>query len=105
MSLPHFLAAGLDMADFVEMSAQLPWLILATEKDYFSPAGAKIVYDEAKRWYQLYGAEDNVSFFVGPGPHGTPLETREQIYAWMIRWLKDGRGDAHEQPVKIYSDS
>jgi len=104
MSLPHFLAAGLDMADFVELSAPLPWLILSTEHDYFSPAGAKMVYDEARRWYQLYGAEDRVRFFVGPGPHGTPRETREQIYAWMIRWLKHGEGDAHEQDVKIYSD-
>src|SRR5207344_2921229 len=38
------------------------------------------------------------------GPHGTPLETREAIYEWMIRWLKDGHGDFHEQPVKLYTN-
>ena len=37
-------------------------------------------------------------------PHGTPLETREEIYKWMIRWLKDGQGDFHEQPVKNYAN-
>ena len=104
MSPPDLLASGLDMADYVEMRAPVPWLILATEGDYFTPAGAKLVYDEARRWFGLYGAEDKLRFFVGKGPHGTPLETREEIYKWMIRWLKDGQGDFHEQPVKMYTN-
>jgi len=104
MSPPSLLASGLDMADYVELSAPTPWLILATEGDYFTPAGAKLVYEEARRWYGLYGVEDKLHFFVGPGPHGTPLETREEIYKWMIRWLKDGQGDSHEQPVKLYAN-
>ena len=104
MSFPNFLASGLDTADFVELSAPTPWLIQATEDDYFTPAGARLVYEEARHWYSLYGAEDKVSFFVGPGPHGTPLVSREAIYEWMIRWLKDGQGDFHEQPVKLYTN-
>jgi len=104
MSPPSLLANGLDMADYVELSAPTPWLLLATEGDYFTPAGTKLVYDEARRWYGLYGAEEKLRFFVGPGPHGTPLETREAIYEWMIRWLKDGKGDAHEQPARQYSN-
>jgi dienelactone hydrolase len=104
MSFPRFLSSGLDMADFVELSAPTPWLLLATEGDYFTPAGARLVYDEARRWFGLYGAEDKLRFFVGGGPHGTPLETREEIYEWMIRWLKDGQGDFHEQPVENYAN-
>ncbi len=104
MSLPKFLSSGLDMADYVELSAPNPWLILATDGDYFTPAGARMVYEEARRWYGLYGAEDKLRFFIGGGPHGTPLETREEIYSWMIRWLKDGQGDYHEQPVKTYTN-
>jgi dienelactone hydrolase len=104
MSWPNFLASGLDVADFVELSAPNPWLILATEGDYFTPAGARLVYDEARRWFGFYNAEDKLRFFVGGGPHGTPLETREEIYKWMIRWLKDGQGDFHEQPVKNYAN-
>ena len=68
MSLPNFLSSGLDMADFVELSAPTPWLILATDGDYFTPAGARLVYDEARRWFGLYGAEDKLRFFVGSGP-------------------------------------
>jgi cephalosporin-C deacetylase-like acetyl esterase len=103
MSPPNLLFSGLDMPDYVELSAPTPWLILATDGDYFTPAGARLVYDEARRWYGLYGAEDKLRLFIGRGPHGTPLETREAIYEWMIRWLKDGQGDSHEQPVKIYT--
>jgi cephalosporin-C deacetylase-like acetyl esterase len=104
MSWPNFLASGLDMADYIEVSAPKPWLILATEGDYFTPAGAKIVFEEAQRWYSFYGGEQKLHFFVGTGLHGTPLETREEIYKWMIRWLKDGQGDFHEQPVQIYAN-
>ena len=102
MSIPRHIALGLDTADFVELSAPTPWLIQATEHDYFPPASAKLVYDEARRWYGLYGADDKIAFFVGPGPHGTPLESREAVYQWLIRWLKGGQGDYHEQKVKIY---
>jgi dienelactone hydrolase len=103
MSLPRLIASGLDMADYVELSAPNPWLILATDGDYFTRAGARLVYDEARRWFSLYGAEEKLRLFIGKGPHGTPLETREAIYEWMIRWLKNGQGDFHEQPVKIYT--
>jgi dienelactone hydrolase len=104
MSLPGLLAAGLDHADFLEMAAPLPWLIQATEGDFFTPAAARLVYEEARRWYRLYNAEDRVAFFVAPGPHGTPRETREAMYGWMIRWLKDGKGDPVERDIPLYED-
>jgi len=92
MTLPGHLAIGLDTADFVEVSAPTPWLIQATEQDYFTPPGARMMYEEARRWYRFYGAEDRIEFFVGPGPHGTPRVSREAVYRWRIRWLNDGRG-------------
>ncbi len=104
MSLPRFLASGLDHADFLEVSANIPWLILATEGDFFTPAGVRPVYEEVRRWYRFFGAEDRVEMFMGPGPHGTPLETRERLYEWMIRWLKDGKGDAREREIPLYPD-
>jgi cephalosporin-C deacetylase-like acetyl esterase len=104
MTFPFFLANGFDVADFIEVSAPLPWLLLATTGDYFTPDNARPVYEEARRWYQLYGAEDRIQFFVGQGPHGTPIESREEIYRWMIRWLKDGRGGARDEPVKQYTN-
>ncbi len=84
-SPPGFLAAGLDQADYVELFAPKPWMITSTEQDFFTPAGAKLVYDEAKRWYSLYDAPDKIAWIVGPGGHGTPREVREAVYGWMIR--------------------
>ncbi|MEZ5356590.1 MAG: acetylxylan esterase [Bryobacteraceae bacterium] len=104
MTLPGHLAIGLDTADLVEMSAPVPWLLQATELDYFTPPGARLVYEEARRWYRLYGAEEKVALQVGPGGHGTPLVSREAVYAWLIRWLNQGEGDSRESPVKIYAN-
>jgi len=103
-SLPGFLAAGLDQTDYVELFAPKPWLILSTEQDFFTPAGARQVYEEAKRWYELYGAEDRIKWVVGPGEHGTPRPVREAMYEWMIRWLQDGKGEAREQAVSPLPD-
>ena len=47
-SVPGFLASGLDQTDYVELFAPKPWLMISTEKDFFTPAGAKQVYDEAQ---------------------------------------------------------
>lgn len=106
MVLPRFLASGLDTADFVELSAPTPWLLQSTEHDefHFSHIGVRLVYDEARNWYALYGAQDRVGFMVGPGSHGMPLEAREAVYQWMIRYLKNGQGDFHEQPVEMYTN-
>lgn len=103
MVFPHFLASGLDTADFVEQSAPTPWLLQSTQYDefHFSHEGVHLVYEEARKWYELYGAQKNIGFMVGPGSHGMPLVSREAVYEWMIRWLKNGDGDSHEQPVKM----
>jgi dienelactone hydrolase len=103
MVFPHFLASGLDTADFVEQSAPTPWLLQSTQHDeyHFSHEGVHLVYEEGQKWYELYGAQKNIGFMIGPGSHGMPLVSREAVYAWMIRWLKNGDGDPHEQPVKM----
>lgn len=106
MAFPHFLASGLDIADFVEMSAPKPWLLQANDTDEFgfSHEGVELVYHEAQAWYDLYNARDNLGFMVAPGSHGMPLPSREAVYQWMIRWLKSGKGDFHEQPVTMFPE-
>lgn len=103
MSPPGFLARGLDVADLIEMTAPKPWLILATEEDFFTPPGARLVFDEVRKWYSLFHAEDHVALFVGPGGHGTPRESREQLYSWMDRWLRDGPGGAKDRALREYT--
>ena len=100
-NIPGFLASGLDIADYVELFAPKPWLMVSTVGDFFPIDGARRAYAEASRWYRVYGAQEKVRWFIGGGGHGTPLEAREAIYEWMIRWLKDGKGDAAEEPVDM----
>ncbi len=106
-SLPGFISSGLDQTDYVELFSPKPWLITSTEEDFFKPESAKIVYEEARNWYEMQGAQDRIKWVVGPGGHGMPLIVREAIYDWMIRWLrKDERGapQAKEEQVDLLPD-
>jgi hypothetical protein len=71
---------------------------------FLSAGGARRTFEEAKRWYGIFGAEERVHWIVGPGGHGTPVEVREGIYTWMNRWLNNGNGDIKERPVTMRAD-
>jgi hypothetical protein len=103
-SWPGFLAAGLDQSDFILAFAPKPWLISSTEEDFFTPAGAKIVYDEGRSFYRHYGAEDKVAWVIGPGGHGTPLKVREAIYEWFHRWLHPNGPEPREQAIEAATE-
>jgi hypothetical protein len=62
------------------------------------------VFEEARNWYELYKAQDRIAWVVGPGGHGTPLQVREAIYDWMLRWLNDGKGSPSEEKVDVVPD-
>ncbi|MBZ2183949.1 MAG: acetylxylan esterase [Bryobacter sp.] len=100
-SFPGFVSEGLDQADWIYQFAPKPWLISSTEEDFFTPAGAEIVYRQGVEFYRVFGAEEKLKWVVGPGGHGTPLKVREAIYEWMIRWLKGGAGDAKEMELEM----
>ena len=103
-SFPFFLSSRLDVADYIELFAPKPWLIANTVGDFFPLEGAQHAYQEALDWYRLFHAEDKIRWAVGSGSHGTPLEIREAIYEWMIRWLKDGKGNFREEAVEMVPD-
>ena len=104
-SNPNFIALGLDQMDLVELFTPKPWLISSTEQDFFTPLGAAPVYEEARRWYGLYDANDRIKWVVGPGGHGTPLVIRETIYAWMLKWLGgDPQATAKDEDVPMFSE-
>lgn len=103
-SFPGFLSSGLDVADYIELFAPKPWLVVSTVGDFFPIDGARHAYQEALDWYRIFNAENKIAWAVGPGPHGTPLQVREDIYEWMIRWLKDGKGDFREEPIETVPD-
>ncbi len=103
-SPPGFIASGLDQTDYVESFAPKPWFIGSTKEDFFTPAGAKPLYEEARNFYEIFGVQDRIKWVVGPGGHGTPIEIREGVYEWFNRWLNNGNADWKERPVKMFAN-
>ena len=103
-SFPFFLSSGLDVADYMESFAPKPWLVVSTVGDFFPIDGARHAYQEAQDWCRIFAAENKISWAIGSGPHGMPPEVREDIYEWMIRWLKDGKGSFREEPFEPVPD-
>lgn len=97
---PDLLKEGLDHADFVEAFAPKPYLISSTKEDFFPLDGARRTFEEGKRVWSLFGAEERIAWTVGPGPHGMRAPIRGAIYAWMKRWLQDARGPAPEPQMQ-----
>jgi cephalosporin-C deacetylase-like acetyl esterase len=88
-SIPHFLEEGLDFADWVELAAPMPYAIVSTTADMFPFEGARQTYEEAKRIYALYGAEDRMKWLTGPGGHGALGPIYPDILAFFVRYLKN----------------
>jgi cephalosporin-C deacetylase-like acetyl esterase len=87
-TIPHFAAEGLDFADWVELAAPRPYAIVSTTEDMFPYAGAKQTYEEAKRFYDLYGAGENLQWITGPGGHGNLGPISSQILSFLSQHLK-----------------
>lgn len=88
-TIPGFLAAGLDLADWVELCAPRPYAIVSTSEDMFPFAGARATYEEAKKLYALYGSEDKIEWITGPGGHGNLGPISKQILGFLLKHLKN----------------
>jgi cephalosporin-C deacetylase-like acetyl esterase len=94
-SIPHFIERGLDFADWVELFAPKPYAIISTTDDMFPFEGARQTYEEVKRIYQLYGAQDKLQWITGPGGHGNLGPISPRILGFFLHHLAGGpAGDA-----------
>ena len=93
---PRALALGLDHCDFLAAMAPKPVIILAKEMDYFDVRGSTKAYERLRRLYGLFGAEEDIGLFLGPGYHGYSQENREAMYRWFNRATRIS--DAQTEP-------
>jgi len=49
------ISSGIDHADFIEVFAPKPYLIVATTRDFFSIQGTREIFKEARQVYQSFG--------------------------------------------------
>jgi dienelactone hydrolase len=94
-SIPYFIEQGLDFGDWVEAFAPKPYAIISTTNDMFPFEGARHTYDEAKRIFGIYGAEDQLQWITGPGGHGNLGPISPAILGFFLHHLKGApAGDA-----------
>jgi hypothetical protein len=84
----HGISDGIDHADFIEIRAPRPTLIMATTRDYFSIQGARETYREVKTIYGLLGKPDNIEITEDDFGHGYTKKNREAMYAFFQKHLQ-----------------
>ncbi|MDR3699335.1 MAG: acetylxylan esterase [Candidatus Sulfopaludibacter sp.] len=99
-SIPHFIERGLDFGDWVELAAPKPYAIVSTTSDMFPFEGARQTFEEAKRVYTLYGAEDRIQWITGPGGHGNLGPIAPAILGFMTKNLKGAAAEATYTPLR-----
>jgi cephalosporin-C deacetylase-like acetyl esterase len=100
-TIPHFIEQGMDFGDWVELFAPKPYAIISTTNDMFPFAGAKQTYEEAKRIYGLYGAEDKLQWITGPGGHGNLMPIAGPILTFLARHLNNSTAEATYTAVPL----
>jgi len=103
--VPAFLAGmGCEMADLLIARAPRPLLIMGQKKDFFDARGTAETYEEVRHIYELLGAGDNVSLFIGPTSHGYSIHNREAMYNFFNKFVKADAAEYHE-PETLSMDS
>ena len=96
----HIVKNGITHADFLELRAPSPALIVAGTRDFFSIQGARETYDEVKKAYGAFDAEDNIGIVEDDFAHGYTPRLREGIYAFFQKSL-DLPGNPEDEEVTI----
>jgi cephalosporin-C deacetylase-like acetyl esterase len=92
----HGISSGIDHADYIEIRAPKPTLIMATTRDFFSIQGARETYKEVKRIYGLFGKPDNIEITEDDYGHGYTKKNREAMYAFFQKHLQLPGSSAEE---------
>ncbi|MBM3725850.1 MAG: hypothetical protein FJW40_10555 [Acidobacteria bacterium] len=95
--IPPSIALGLDHADFAEVFAPKPFLMLVAVRDFFSVAGARHTFAEAQRLYDSLGQAAKFDKFEADDGHGYTKPRRERAYRFFSQWL-EGRENNEAEP-------
>lgn len=99
----HGIRNGIDHADFLEIRAPKPTLIMANTGDFFSIQGARETFSELKKVYNLFNLPDNMEIVEDDYGHGYTKKNREAMYAFFQKHLMLP-GTADELEVDFLSE-
>lgn len=74
--------------DFGALAAPRPLLMVSTSGDWTSNTPS-VEYPAVRSAYRLFNAEDRIRNVHLDYPHNYNRESREAVYAWFDRWLRD----------------
>lgn len=87
-NLYNELSEGIDHADFIEVRAPRPTLIMATTRDFFSIQGTRETMKELKQAYAAPGKPENIEITEDDNGHGYTKKNREAMYAFFQKHLQ-----------------
>ncbi len=96
-NLYNGLVRGIDHADYIEIRAPKPTLIMANTRDFFSIQGSRETYNELKRVYKVFGAPGNIEIIEDDYGHGYTKKNREAMYAFFQKHLGMPGSSAEEE--------
>ena len=99
-NLYHAVINGIEHADFIEVRAPKPMMILTTSRDFFSIQGARETYQEALKAYQAFGKPGNLILAQDDYIHGSTKKNREAVYGFFQKFLEHP-GNPVEDEVEI----
>ncbi|MCE6992460.1 acetylxylan esterase [Dyadobacter sp. CY323] len=102
-NLMYGLENGIDMADFLEVRAPKPALIVATTRDIFAIQGARDSYHETKKAYQAFGKAEQIQMTEDDAGHASTLKNREATYAFFQKYLNNP-GSPTDLKVEMLTD-
>ena len=91
---------GIDMADYLEVRAPKPTLMITTTRDMFSIQGARETAKEASGIFKAYGKPENFRMVTDDSVHASTKKNREAMYAFFQKYL-DNPGDSSDQKLTI----
>ncbi len=75
----HCISNGITHADFLEVRAPQPILMVTTTRDFFSIQGARETYREVMKAYKAFGKEENFGMVEDDLGHGYTRNNREAM--------------------------
>ena len=84
------------------LMAPRPLLMVAATGDWTNET-PQVEYPAMQRIYRLFNAENRVYSVQFEAPHNYNKDSREAVYAWMARWLKQAPADVKvaERPFTV----
>ncbi len=99
-NMPQFLRHGLDHADYLEVRAPKPTMMITTTRDFFSIQGARETAAEVLQAFQAFGQPDNFLMVEDDAPHMSTEKNREAMYAFFQEHL-NLQGSSEDEQVDL----